>query len=96
MPAVKKVGSLGKRRIEGRSVDRFAVRTMRGEIFIRLRKSSVSPQVTQQSREFLPVDSTTRIVSVARWGTLSSISRRTSLRDRGSKVIVNLSNSFSR
>ena len=96
MPAVKKVRSLGKRRIEGRSVDRFAVRTMRGEIFIRLRKSSAPPQVTQQSREFLPVDSTTRIVSVARWGTLSSISRRTSLRDRGSKVIVNQSNSFSR
>jgi len=74
MPAVKNVRALGKRRIEGRVVDRFAVRTTRGEIIVRLRRSSASPEVTQQSREFLPVGSPTSIVSVARLGTLSSIS----------------------
>ena len=94
MPAVKRVGSLGKGCIEGRAVDRFAVRTTSGEIFVRLRRSSAPPQVTQQSREFLPVGSTTSIVSVARCGTLSSISHRSSLSDLGSKVIVNQSSWF--
>ena len=94
MPAVKNVRALGKRCIEGRVVDRFAVRTTRGEIIVRLRRSFASPEVTQQSREFLPCGSTTSIVSVARCGTLSSITHRTSLSGRRSKVIVNQSSWF--